>query len=131
MSLLKDQVRWLNRGRLAIAALPDTLPLESAVIRDAIKTAQREEPVAVWDQDPTALAARQQHLEELLDRITSSIFEVGIVLSTAADLPPGGLNNRIDEAVQLLDDIVRGIYDAAFRDCGDVPGAARASAGPS
>lgn len=89
-----------------------------AVIRDATKTAQREEPAAISDQDPAALPARQQHLEELLNKITSSIFEVGIVLSTAADMPADGLNHRIDEAVRLLDDVVCEIYDAAFRPCG-------------
>ena len=61
--------------------------------------------------------AHQQHHQEMLGRITSSLFEVGIVLSTAADMPPGSLKERVDEAVRLLDDLVRGIYDAAFGGC--------------
>ncbi len=72
---------------------------------------------------PPALAA-QRHLEETLDRIANQIFEVGIVLSTAAGLPPGGLEKKVDEAVRLLEDIVGGIYDAALG-CGHAPDTAR------
>ena len=56
----------------------------------------------------------QQHLEETLDRIANRIFEVGIMLSTAAGTPPGGLEKKVDEAVRLLEDIVDGIYDATL-----------------
>lgn len=94
-----------------------------AVIREATETMQREKPTAIPDPDPRALAP-QQHLEETLDRIASRIFEVGIVLSTAAGMPADGLEKRVDEAVRLLEDIVSGIYDAALG-CGHVPDTAR------
>ena len=60
------------------------------------------------------VAARKHYLEERLDRITSSIFEAGLVLSTAAGAPPDELRKRIDEASRLLDDIVNGIYETMF-----------------
>lgn len=60
------------------------------------------------------VAARKHYLEERLDRITSSIFEAGLVLSTAAGTPPDELRKRIDEASRLLDDIVNGIYETMF-----------------
>jgi len=65
------------------------------------------------------VAAQRHYLEERLDRITSSIFEVGLVLSTAAGAPPDDLRKRIDEASRLLDDIVKGIYETMF--CGRRP----------
>ena len=99
-----------------------------ALADDTGEITQREIPAAILDRDLVALAA-QQHLEELLNRITTGIFEVGIVLSTVPGMSPGGLNKRIDEAVRLLDDIVSGIYDTAFRGYGDVCGAARMPAG--
>jgi hypothetical protein len=68
--------------------------------------------------EPHRLAAQQQRDEELLDKIASRLFEVGIALSTAADMPSGSLKGRIDEAVRLLDDLVRGICDAASGGCG-------------
>lgn len=75
--------------------------------------------LAVIRDDPRT--CRQQHLGEMLDEITSGIFEVGVVLSAAAGLPPGDLSQRIDEAVRRLDDMVRGIYHAAFRDSAPDP----------
>ncbi len=116
---------WLTGARKDGTAFPVQISLRPvsartgrftlAVIRDGTETTQRETPAAILDRDPAALAAQQRHLEEILNRITSSIIEVGVVLSTVADMSPGGLDKRIDEAVRLLDDIVRGIYDAAFR----------------
>jgi PAS domain S-box-containing protein len=102
-----------------------------AVIRDDIEVTDREKkPTALLDPVPPALAAQQQHNEEILDRITSGLFEVGILLSTTADMPPGSLKGRVDEAVRLLDDLVRRIYDAAFGGRGHPSDAARAPAGP-
>ncbi len=92
MSLLEGQVkaccpvRWLDHGRQAIVVLPEHVDLSVAG------------PI----------------LEETLDRIASRIFEVGIVLSTAVSMPPGGLEEKVDEAVRLLEDMVSGIYDAAL-----------------
>ena len=60
------------------------------------------------------VAAQKHYLEEWLERITSSIFEAGLVLSTAAGAPPDELRKRIDEASRLLDDIVNGIYETMF-----------------
>ncbi len=88
-----------------------------------ILATQREQPTAVLDPVPPALAP-QQHLEETLDRIASRIFEVGIVLSTAVGMPPGGLQKKVDEAVWMLEDIVSGIYDAALGS-GHAPDTAR------
>ena len=62
------------------------------------------------------LAAQRRSPEERLDRIASSIFEVGIVLSAATGVPPDDLRARIDEASRLLEDIVNGIYETMF--CG-------------
>ena len=60
------------------------------------------------------VVAQRHYLEERLDRITSSIFEAGLVLSAAAGAPPDELRERIDEASRLLDDIVDGIYETLF-----------------
>ncbi len=50
----------------------------------------------------------------ILDKITRSIFAVGMTLSTTADMSSADLRNRIDEATRLLDDLLNGIYEAAF-----------------
>ncbi len=110
------------RAEASGEALPDAAE-PVAVIREATEATQREKPTAVLDPVPPALAP-QQHPEEMLDGIASRIFEVGIVLSTAVGMPPGSLEKKVDEAVQLLEDIVSGIYDAALG-CGHAPDTAR------
>ncbi len=109
------------RRLLAISGLDRLVSVYPAL--EAALAAHRP-AVAVSPVPMPARAEAQQRLEETLDRIASRIFEVGIVLSTAAGMPPGGLEKKVDEAVRLLEDIVGGIYDAALG-CGHAPDTAR------
>jgi len=105
---------WSEKGRnrfpgpIALGRFGENRPLTCGDPPDGTETTQRETPAAIFDRDPAALAAQQRHLEEILNRITSSIIEVGVRAEHGADMSPGGLDKRIDEAVRLLDDIVRG-----------------------
>ena len=91
--------------KLPVAGLPDS---QATAITPAV-------PAAVPDPAASAAAA-ERPLEEMLCRIASSIFEVGMVLSAASGTTPGSAEKQIGEAIRLLDDLVRKIYDAALRD---------------
>lgn len=67
--------------------------------------------------------------EELLDLTVDSIFNVGLILLAAIDLPPDVTAQRITEALQRLDDAVREIRSHLFAEHGHSvePGPAGAS----
>ena len=82
-----------------------------AVIRDATEARRR------GDLAELARAAVEEHTRrdrELLDRITQSLFRVGVSLQAAADLPSELARERITEAVRELDDTIRDIRGYAF-----------------
>ncbi|MGO8891990.1 MAG: hypothetical protein ACLQB1_20180 [Streptosporangiaceae bacterium] len=64
---------------------------------------------------PAAVAAEQaHHSRELLDSITTSLYNVGLSLQAAADLPHDAASQGIAQALQHLDDTIRQIRDTAF-----------------
>ena len=66
-----------------------------------------------------SLAAQQaQPATELLDRIVAALYQVGIGLQTAVELPPDTATQRIEEALGTLNDLISEIRDAAFADRG-------------
>jgi anti-anti-sigma factor len=82
------------------------------VIRDATE-ARRLADLA--DLSRSAVAAKQAHDgEELLDSITTSLYNVGLSLQPAADLPHAAASEGIAQALQHLDDTIRQIRDIAF-----------------
>ena len=83
-----------------------------AVIRDVTK-ARRLADLA--DLARAAVAVRQAHDgQELLDSITTSLYDVGLCLQAAADLPHDAASKGIAEALRHLDDTIRQIRDNAF-----------------
>jgi PAS domain S-box-containing protein len=89
-----------------------TQHLALAVVRD-VTDMQRLEDLA--DLARAAVAAEQAHHEQqLLDRITGSLYEVGLSLQAAAELPHELASERIAGALRLLDDTIREIRDTAF-----------------
>jgi anti-anti-sigma factor len=83
-----------------------------AVIRDVTETRRRED---LADLARAAVAAEQVHRgEELLDRIVNSLFDVGLSLQAAIDLPHHIARRRITEALQRLDDTIHEIRDHVF-----------------
>jgi anti-anti-sigma factor len=65
------------------------------------------------------LAGQQaQPATELLDRIVAALYQVGIGLQTAVELPPDTATQRIEEALGTLNDLISEIRDAAFADRG-------------
>ena len=69
-------------------------------------------------------------LGEALDRVVRHLFAVGLSLQTAADLPGEVVRERLSEALDQLDDVIREIRDYAFTSGGD-GGADPAPSGPS
>ncbi len=81
-----------------------------AVIRDATEARRRE------DLADLARAAAAEHTgrdQELLDRVTQSLFRVGLSLQAAADLPSELARERITDALRELDDTIRDVRDYA------------------
>ena len=62
-----------------------------------------------------AVAAKQARLGQgLLDSVTASLYNVGLSLQAAADLPHDAARKGIAEALRYLDDTIREIRDNTF-----------------
>ena len=86
--------------------------LALAVVRDVTEARRRED---LADLARAAVVAEQPHRgQELLDRVTASLYHVGLSLQGAINLPADVARERIGEALQRLDDTVREIRDHAF-----------------
>ena len=65
-----------------------------------------------------AVPAEQARLgRQLLDSITTSLYNVGLSLQAAADLPRDAAGQAIAEALGQLDDTIREIRNNAFATC--------------
>lgn len=89
--------------------------LAFAVIRDVTAARQLEDLI---DLARSAVTAQQAHRgRELLDTITTRLFQLGLNLQAAIDLPADMVRQRIEEALEHLDDTIRAIRairDTAF-----------------
>ncbi len=63
-----------------------------------------------------AAAQQARRRQELLERITNSLYQVGLTLQDVADESPGAAQEAITEALRGLDTTIREIRDAAFTD---------------
>jgi anti-anti-sigma factor len=82
-----------------------------AVIRDAAGSRRRED---LADLARAAVAEHTRRDQELLDRVVQGLFQVGLSLQAAADLPSELARERITDALRELDDTIRDIRDYAF-----------------
>lgn len=94
--------------------------LTLAVIRDVTQIRPREDIAGLAR--AAAMPARAHPSPELLASITRSLFDVGVSLQDAIDLPHHVARQRIIEALQCLDDVIREIRDYEIADPPDVPG---------
>jgi anti-anti-sigma factor len=62
----------------------------------------------------TQIADHEARAEELLHVVVTSIFDVGVILQAAIDLPPDVTAQRVAEALRRLDDAVRDARDHVF-----------------
>jgi PAS domain S-box-containing protein len=83
-----------------------------AVVRDATR-APRVDDLASLAR--AAASDHEKHSEELLDRVVSSLFHVGISLQAAVDQPAQVARERITDALRRLDDVIHEIRDHVFR----------------
>jgi anti-sigma B factor antagonist len=87
--------------------------LEAAVAGTESREAQAEPSIrAITPAGPKAPglsrpADQAGGVEELLDRVVSSIFGVGMILQAAAELPRDAAGMRIADALNHLDDVIR------------------------
>ncbi len=82
-----------------------------AVIRDATEARRRED---LADLARAAVAEHTHREQELLDQVVHGLFEVGLSLQAAVDLPSEVARERITEALRQLDDTIHEIRDYAF-----------------
>ncbi len=83
-----------------------------AVIRDATETRRRED---LADLARGAVAEQAHRDQELLDRVVQSLFQVGLSLQAAVDLPAEVARERITTALGQLDDTIHKIRQYTFR----------------
>jgi anti-anti-sigma factor len=82
-----------------------------AVIRDATQVRRREDLAGLAR---AAVAEHTRDDQELLDRVVQGLFQVGLSLQAAADLPSELARERITDALRELDDTIRDIRDYTF-----------------
>jgi anti-anti-sigma factor len=82
-----------------------------AVVRDA--TAARR-PGDLGALARNAAADQPQQAKDLLDRVVHRLFQVGLSLQTAADLPGETVRQALGEALAQLDEVTHDIRDYAF-----------------
>lgn len=95
-----------------------------AVIRDAAQDRRRED---LADLARAAVAEHTRRDQELLDRVVHELFQVGLSLQAAVDLPSEVARERITEALHRLDDTIHEIRDYAFSASARQPPGAPAS----
>ena len=82
-----------------------------AVVRDATEAWRRRD---LADLAKAAAAEQAHHSQELLDRVAGNLFQVGLSLQAAAELPAEVARERITESLARLDDTIHEIRDHAF-----------------
>ena len=83
-----------------------------AVIRDAAAARQLEDLI---DLARSAVTAEQaQSGREVLNSVINRLFQLGLLLQAAIELPADTVRQRIEEALGHLDDTIREIRDTAF-----------------
>jgi PAS domain S-box-containing protein len=82
-----------------------------AVIRDATEARQRDD---LADLARGVAVGQPQPARELLDRVVQHLFQVGLSLQAAADLPAETARERLGEAMDRLDEVIHEIRDYAF-----------------
>ena len=86
--------------------------LTLAVIRDATGARQGGDLMEIAR---AAVAVQQAHRsQEVLDRVVDRLFNVGLSLQAAIDLPSEEARQHITQALQQLDDAIHMIRDHAF-----------------
>jgi anti-sigma B factor antagonist len=68
----------------------------------------------VHGESGTRIVDHEARAEELLHVVVASIFDVGVIMQAAIDLPPDVTAQRITEALRRLDDAVRDVRDHMF-----------------
>ena len=68
---------------------------------------------------PSAAAEQVRRSQDLLDTIITGLYEAGVSLQAAADLPRDKARPHIEEALRILDDTISQIRDSTFADAED------------
>ena len=91
-------------------------PVRTATGRFSLAVVQDMTAVrSLADVDAAAAAARRVHrCHELLDTIITRLFQVGVSLQTAADLPSDTARPHLDKALRILDGTISQIRDTTF-----------------
>jgi anti-anti-sigma factor len=82
-----------------------------AVIRDVTETRRRDD---LAELARSAVADQTQVTTELMNRVVQHLFQVGLSLQDAGDLPADVLRKRLAAALDQLDDVIHEIRDYAF-----------------
>jgi anti-anti-sigma factor len=101
--------------RVSLSPVPTaTGRLVMAVIRDITSEQPRADLAELARASAVAEQARRG--QELLDRVVTGLFQVGLSLQDPSDLPHDAAMQRISGALSRLDETIREIRDHAFAD---------------
>jgi anti-anti-sigma factor len=103
--------------RISLSPVPTrTGHFTLAVVRDMTRVQQGYD---LAELSRAAVAAEhERRSEQLLDTVVNSLFQVGLSLQAAAELPHDLAVQRIADAVQRVDETIRQIRDHVFADRG-------------
>jgi len=91
-----------------------------AVVRGTAQPGWRDDLAGLaW----AAAAEQARHSQELLDRVVGSLFQVGLSLQAALDLPADVARARITDALRRLDDTIHEVRSHVFGPPGPADGA--------
>ena len=85
--------------------------LTLAVVRDVTEALRRED---LADLARAAATGQEHHDHNLLEQVVSSLFQVGVSLQAAIDLPHHAARRRVADALQRLDDTIHQIREHEF-----------------
>ena len=100
-----------------------------AVIRDVTEARRRDD---LADLARRAVAHQPLITTDLMSRVVQRLFQVGLSLQAAADLPGDVVRERLADALDQLDDVIHEVRDYAFisgGDSGDTGGGGGTGAG--
>lgn len=114
-----DRLVALRRDGTTFPAEISISPVTTALSRFALTVIRdvtpARRPESLPDRDAAAIAAQQaQRSRELLDRVITSLYQVGLSLQEANDLPAEQTGERIAEALKHLDETTSQLRQAAF-----------------
>ena len=113
LAAIAEEVALVEQGLITLR--PRGVAKHRRLASDASEPAREAEPA---DRARAAAAEQAHWSQDLLDQVVGRIFQIGLSLQSAADLPHDEAMQSIADALKRLDDTIREVRDRVFAACG-------------